>query len=341
MRARIVYFDLLRCLAILLVIVLHSVANIIVNPAFYQLPSWYLCMTVDPFDRAAVPLFFMISGALFLNHSKSGRIWAFYRHNIPKLVVPLAVWSLIYYIYNSVRENTPLSAEHFFGLLFGPGVSFHMWFIYSLLGLYLLCPFLRQITDHCTPGQLAILLAVILFPTTLCPILNWILPFDIQLFEPLVTGWAGYFLLGCLLDRISLDRRARLAVYLGGVAGYAVCLLGNLAAASPQEIPLPMDNGFFLNHYLLAAALFVFCRSLCATRIRPAGRLSCLLGRLSGLVFGVYWVHVLILYVLTDLAGQELSILAFIALRLAVTIPLSFAISLWISKLPVLRQLLG
>ena len=57
MRARIVYFDLLRCLAILLVIVLHSVANIIVNPAFYQLPSWYLCMTVDPFDRAAVPLF--------------------------------------------------------------------------------------------------------------------------------------------------------------------------------------------------------------------------------------------------------------------------------------------
>ena len=134
MRARIVYFDLLRCLAILLVIVLHSVANIIVNPAFYQLPSWYLCMTVDPFDRAAVPLFFMISGALFLNHSKSGRIWAFYRHNIPKLVVPLAAWSLIYYIYNSVRENTPLSAEHFFGLLFGPGVSFHMWFIYSLLG---------------------------------------------------------------------------------------------------------------------------------------------------------------------------------------------------------------
>ena len=88
MSARIVYFDLLRCLAILLVIVLHSVANIIVNPAFYQLPSWYLCMTVDPFDRAAVPLFFMISGALFLNHSKSGRIWAFYRHNIPKLVVP-------------------------------------------------------------------------------------------------------------------------------------------------------------------------------------------------------------------------------------------------------------
>ena len=167
------------------------------------------------------------------------------------------------------------------------------------------------------------------------------LPFDIQPFEPLVTGWAGYFLLGCLLDRISLDRRARLAVYLGGAAGYAVCLLGNLAAASPQEIPLPMDNGFFLNHYLLAAALFVFCRSLCATRIRPTGGLSRLLGRLSGLVFGVYWVHVLILYVLTDLAGQELSILAFIALRLAVTIPLSFAISLWISKLPVLRQLLG
>lgn len=340
LKKRIVYLDFLRCFAILLVIVLHSIANTIVNPAFYQLPSWYLCMAVDPFDRAAVPLFFMISGALLLNRSGTERVGAFYRHNLPKLLVPLAAWSVIYYFFYGAREGRTLSLTEFLGQLLGQGVSFHMWFIYSLLGLYLLCPFLKRVTDQCTVGQLAALLGVILFPTTICPILNGVLPFQVQPFDALVTGWAGYFLLGCLLDRAVLSRTARILLYLGGAAGYGACLLGNLAASSSEAIPLPMDGGCLLNHYLLAAAIFVLARTFFHRHSAWAERWSRPLAGCSELVFGVYWVHVLILYLLTDLAGQDMSILAFITLRLAVTIPLSFVLSWGISVIPGVRRVL-
>ena len=83
MKQRILYLDFLRCLAIIFVIILHSIMAALENPAFYQHPSWYLCMLVEPFDRTGVPLFFMISGFLLLSSPKTENLWEFYRRNIP------------------------------------------------------------------------------------------------------------------------------------------------------------------------------------------------------------------------------------------------------------------
>lgn len=100
MEKRIPYLDFLRCLAIFFVIVLHSIAPTLVNPGFYSCATWYLCMLADPFDRTGVPLFFMISGYLLLSRSGTEQVWKFYRHNIPKLVIPLAKASnLVFGVY--------------------------------------------------------------------------------------------------------------------------------------------------------------------------------------------------------------------------------------------------
>ena len=88
MKQRILYLDFLRCLAICFVVVLHSIASTLVNPEFYQCSTWYLCMLINPFVRTGVPLFFMISGYLLLRRPNTEHIGDFYRHNIPKLVIP-------------------------------------------------------------------------------------------------------------------------------------------------------------------------------------------------------------------------------------------------------------
>ena len=316
MKERIVYLDFLRCLAIFFVIVLHSIATIIVNPAFYQCPSWYLCMIIDPFNRTGVPLFFMISGYLLLSSPKTEHILDFYKHNIPKLVVPLTTWSLIYYFAEVIYTQKPIDIYDFLSSFFDQGISFHMWFIYSLLGIYLLCPFLKRIVDNCSFKQLMVLLGIILFPTTIRPILNSVLPFDIYLFAPLMEGLIGYFLLGYLLGQMNFHKRARILVYLGGIIGYGVCLLGNLSAASSQAISLPMDGGYMLNHYLLASGIFIFFRTLSTAHLSQHVWLSKLLAKLSNLTFNVYWVHVLVLYAITDFIGRNVPISMFIVLRI-------------------------
>lgn len=341
MKQRILYLDFLRCLAILFVVVLHSIAATLVNPELYSCTTWYLCMAIDPFDRAGVPLFFMISGYLLLSRSDTERVQDFYRHNIPKLVIPLAAWNVIYYAAEVIYGQHPIDVSNFLSRFFNQGVSYHMWFVYTLLGIYLLCPFLKRIVDHCTARQLVVLLGIILFPTTLRPIFNQTMPVSIYLFGPMMEGLIGYFLLGYLLGRANFRKKTRMLIYLGGVAGYAACLAGNLIQASPEEIALPMNGGYMLNHYLLAAGLFVLFRTFFETHAAQLKRFSHLLARASNLVFGVYWSHVLILNVFTVLFLDDMSLFPYLVLRCGGTLLLSFLCSAVISTVPVLRRVLA
>ena len=341
MDKRIPYLDFLRCLAICFVVVLHSITSTLVNPVFYQCSTWYLCMLITPFVRTGVPLFFMISGYLLLRRPSTEHIGDFYRHNIPKLVIPLTVWNLIYYAHETISGQHPIEIKQFLSRFFNQGVSYHMWFIYTLVGIYLLCPFLKRMIDHCTTRQLVLLLGIIMFPTTFRPILNQILPVYLFFFSPLMEGYLGYFLLGYLLGREQFQKKVRILIYLGGVAGYAACLFGNLVQASPEGIALPMNGGYMLNHYLLAASLFVFFRTWFETRTNRLEKWSGLLTRASNLAFGVYWIHVLILNVLTPLLHWNISLFPLLIAQTTLTLLLSFLFSAIISAIPILRRFLA
>lgn len=341
MKQRILYLDFLRCLAICFVVILHSVASTLVNPEFYQCNTWYLCMLINPFIRTGVPLFFMISGYLLLSRSSTGCIWYFYKHNICKLVIPLTAWSLIYYADEVISGQHSIEINQFLSKFFNQGVSYHMWFIYTLAGIYLLCPFLKRMVDHCTVRQLVLLLGIILFPTTFRPILNQILPVYLYLFNSLMDGYFGYFLLGYLLGREEFQKKARILIYVGGMVGYAACLLGNLVQASPEGISLPMNGGYMLNHYLLASSLFVFSRTFFETHMSLLDKLSDPLARASNLVFGVYWVHVLILNHLTISLHCGCSLSLLLVLQTCLTLLLSFLFSAMISAIPILRRILA
>ena len=153
--------------------------------------------------------------------------------------------------------------------------------------------------------------------------------------------YIGYFLLGHLLGRIKFRRPNRIRIYLGGVLGYGTCLLGNLAQASPQGISLPMNGGYMLNHYFLAACLFVFFRTYFETHAVRLEKLSGPLEKTSKLVFGAYWVHVLVLNILTASIHWDGSLFLWLIFQTGSTLLLSFLFSAIISAVPVLRRMLA
>lgn len=315
-QVRIPYLDALRCLAILLVIALHVTAPIMVSPTLSQTNTWLACMVLDPLVRVGVPLFLMISGCLMLDDPRSREITPFYKKQLPKLLIPLVVWNGIYFAGAVLTGSQPLSLSVFLQLLLGQGVKYHMWYIYMLLGIYLICPFLRRLIETCTPRQILLLFGIILFSSTLRPALNQILPFQVVLFGPMLEGLVGYVLLGWLLGRQELSRRTRLLIY------------------------LPFESGYAFPHYLIAAALFVWVRTFffChAQALRPAQKPLRLCAQV---VFGVYWVHPLVLDVITHLQPDALPLAAALVLQGVLTALLSFLFAACVSRIPLLRRLL-
>ena len=148
----------------------------------------------------------------------------------------------------------------------------------------------------------------------------------------------GYFLLGYWLGGRKLTPRARRLLYVLGAAAYLIAALGNLRQASPQSILLPFNGGYRLHHYFTSAAVFVLVRTFFENHAKAEAALSAPVAWLSNRVFGIYWVHVLVLEAVTRTVGAQMSILMFVGVRLGLTVLISLLFAAVVSKIPVLRR---
>jgi len=331
------YLDLVRCIAIMLVIGLHVIAAYIVNPAYYGTRAWLMCVAGNALFRAGVPLFFMISGYLMLSGPAAEDTFGFYRKRLPRILLPLLCWNVIYTCCHALSQGRALTPGELLGNLLNNGSAYHMWYVYTLLGVYLMTPFLRRIVRGCGRREIILLFLLVIFPGAIRTTINTFLPVYVYLFEPLMEGYFGYYLLGYLLGTGQLSPRQRAGSYLLGALGAAVSIVMNIRASSPEEIVLPFNQGYAITHYLCAAAIFIACKQLC-TRLPRLGRAFSLP---SQLVFGVYWIHVLVLETLSRLLGPlGMRPVAYGGLLTLLTALVSFAAAFLISKARPVRRLL-
>lgn len=134
--------DILRLLATLAVIMNHAAGNSYLSPALSV--AYYGSFNVVVL--ASVPLFVMISGRFFLDNSKNISLEKILKKYMPHVILPFITWSVVYTCY--YYASGAYDGLNIFGMLSqflqGP---YHFWYLYTLLGLYALTPFLRKIVD--------------------------------------------------------------------------------------------------------------------------------------------------------------------------------------------------
>ena len=144
-KKRIIYLDVLRITATFSVIVLHVSASLFsgFSPDSYE---WQILNIYDSLVRFCVPMLVMISGVLFLSPYREISVKILYQKYIKRIVCASVFWSALYAIYSSSIYRV-FSSERmmFFFRNFVLG-HYHLWFLYMILGLYIIVPFLKKIT---------------------------------------------------------------------------------------------------------------------------------------------------------------------------------------------------
>ena len=165
-RRHIHYIDTLRVISAAGVIYMHTAASAlrsgVLEGAPYVTRGWHLMNLLTSFAFTAVPLFFMISGYLLLSDEKTRDVSVLFHRRLPRLIVPLAFWTLMTAAWQSF-----VSGEGALGILarlrdalYDPVIT-PLWFMYALIVLYLLSPFLYAGLHGLSGGGHKLVLAVI------------------------------------------------------------------------------------------------------------------------------------------------------------------------------------
>lgn len=284
-------YDLLRVVSMAAVVYLHTAANDLegVNTtALWQFSNWTAALST-----AAVPLFFMLSGALLLSAERTGDPAFVLKRRLPHIVVPGLFWSALV-IGGTWFFKSP--AEAFFLLQWLPSTTVltPYWFLYALIPMYLLAPVLRLMTERMEEGHWRYLLGLWVAVTLALRSVFHLVP---QEWKPFfyentiytisaVGGYLGYFLLGLYLSRLKGGPKPGLLWAVVAV-DWVVISLGT--AFFREKIGVYAEQ--FLDYRglfaaVLATALFLLARHYCAGKESPR-----LLRVLAGCSFGVYLSH--------------------------------------------------
>ncbi len=141
-KKRVVWIDIIKVVALILVIVLHLISNSVqLNVRKASLLIYY-CGTIS------VPLFFMVSGYLLLN-KKEAITYKYCINKIIKILFFMLLCNLVFVLIFWFKTGNVLNVFLEMCLNFvQDGYFYHFWYLWSLIIIYLLLPILYKVFNE-------------------------------------------------------------------------------------------------------------------------------------------------------------------------------------------------
>ncbi|CAG1021377.1 O-acetyltransferase WecH [Methylococcales bacterium] len=341
---RIIWADVCRILAVFGVIVIHSSGELFYSYGKVSTDYWLSANFWDSLSRVAVPLFVMLSGSLLL---KSKKILNFKVHSILKRVgrvfFPLVTWSVVYLLWLRDPSSAPINIFEWIGKFFSEPVMYHLWFVYMVIGLYIIIPILQVIFLSCeNDSRLKWYLFSIWFAINSLTIyipMPFLLHMQIQ---PLLE-YPGYFILGGILGMSSRDILFQYHWGLLFLIGFLLTFFIVWIRTYDSGVPDELGYAYFSPNVLFSS-IGAF---MCIQRIRIQGVWAKIIHWLSDVSFPIYFVHIMSLeYIRYGLFGIKFSTKDFypffsiLALAIAVFI-VSLMVASVLRVIPGSRRIFG
>ena len=339
-RGHIGWVDAMRVLACFMVVLAHCCDGFVAQFSS-DYSSFVTGVAIGSLMRPSVPLFVMMTGVLLLPLPSATTMRGFYGKRLGRLVWPLVFWSLalpcLAYLYfrfgpgiASANPSVDMSAYTPEGLttrLWTWLLNFNfdttpLWYLYMLVGLYLVIPIVGVWLQQAPKRDVELFLKI-WFCTLFIPYIKLLAPFagypgnygNMEIFGGCdwnaftafhyVSGFIGYIVLAYYLNTYPLKwSRARLwgTLLPMWAVGYAITFLGYVYIQSIY----PGDYAYLeiiwlftgINVFMMTMPVFVAGQQC---RVRSGS----VLRGLAGLTFGIYLCHFIFIMVTFDLFNQQ------------------------------------
>lgn len=344
---RLAYADLLRVLAVMAAVVL-LVSNGWIGQTAVGGRSWTVMCVYDALTRWCVPMFAMLSGAFLLDPKKAVRARDLLLKYIPRILIAMLVWGVLYILAEN-RSFTWAAVKSALLRILWADAPGHFWFLYVMLGLYLVTPILRAFVRGASRGGLHWFLLLAFVLGSLLPTLEALFPGRTALAAAwtgrmeihMVLGYVGCYVAGYYLKNYTLGRIAEFSIYILGILGAVATVWGTMVLSARQGVrSTVLLDWLSPNVVLMAAAVFVLFRYVLGVSEERSRR-----QRLSGMAkisFGIYLLHAFFLLALRYFGISTLSFDPIISIPVlsAGVFLCAFVVAWLLSKIPLLGRFL-
>lgn len=373
-KERIVFLDWLRVIACFMVILIHSTEPFYLDATGTYIASqtdYLLCTLINSFVRSCVPLFVLASS--YLLFPVQGSTESFFKRRAVRILMPLLIWQVVYAVLSDNPGQSLLRCIFNF-----PDPAGHLWFVYMLIGLYILMPLLSPWAEKASRKQLQTLL-VVWGLTTLVPFIRQA---SVALFGTAelwgeanwnefnafyyVSGYIGYLVMGYYIRRevpSDLSWKKTLAFAIPAfILGYAITAgwyysslwmtfpghdgVSSFPVSEPIDLAVNIETSWRFctpGVALMTAAIFLTVR-----KIHNDGAFyRHIVLPVSKASYGAYLMHIVFLNIIIGyvrpffaetIASPVLSSLATIFTTAVLTYAVSCTLAVAIRKLPVIGK---
>jgi len=286
---------IIRIIATFFVVFSHSTDAFVLWPTFKDGTAWNIIYYLNTLSRIAVPVFIILSGYLLLDKDKAKNVKSFYKRRFTRILIPFIVWLPIYYLWTAHWDNTHLTLQYILNSLLH-GSIWHLYFLFIILELYLLAPFLVRVLETSSKTKQTILFwGLIVFSIFWAILANLPGPhFDISMYSfTIFIPYIVYFYAGAYLRTVQISRMQ--AVMLG----FLYLILGfitNLVAKGNMSTFIVFDYSPTL--LFMSICFFLALKNFHEFFNKKifSGKVAKIIAFISSTTFGIYLLHFMILH---------------------------------------------
>lgn len=337
--------DLLKFLASIAVVLIHVQGNFRPYEMVINTQLWDLELAVYFFSKWSVPIFIMCSGYFLLNDKKDLPYMEFIKKRLSKVLIPFLAASLLFTIHYQNMSGDVSAKWAIVGLvknILGYPASAHLWFIYPLIGIYLLTPLFKGIMDKLDGKIVIVIIGICFMVKTVLPFTDIIAEWQTNYWRdiPIATNaFALYFILGGYLGRIELKKGYKLGLYALTAITLAVSFIAmfKIEFLYNRSLEVLLDISS-INNVLLSVSLFIAFKDMRINNIKNKfGKV--ILNTLSEINFGVFLFHPIFIDILKPYFNTTGNIAMSVFAQLAVVYIATGIFVFVLKRIPLLKKI--
>ncbi len=325
------------------VVILHTASPLLFSYKTAASGHWVAADAYNAVTRFAVPVFVMITGTLLLN--RDYELGNFLKKRLGRLILPFLFWSLVYIVYQWYQEIIYFNGGALANITqvlhqLKTGTSYHLWYIYLLIGLYLVIPILNKFVRHATEQELLYFLMI--WFITIIISTPYLTSFDTAVELKYFSGYIGYLVLGYYLanKQFNFPGMAFIAALVFLCFAIIIAIGTYYLKVKTNELSTYFYEPVGPFVVALSAGAFLIAKHI---KVKIPTKLDLIFTNTGKYTLGIYFCHALVLNVL------EINGITYAVFNPWLSIPLvallcfllSWLLVYVMSKLPVLKYLVG